>query len=171
MFRPRHAAALTIAATITLTACTTQVAGECLGGEPASTPRPADGVQGTLSMTTPAVTEWEGPQFRIDGCVDATGFNAFLETKPELVQDPAEVALLLFDTQRSEVEVSETVNDGQTTVALLIDTSKVDDSVASRELRATLIAAGETWKVVDARWAQSCQSGRGHANYSVEPCG
>lgn len=121
---------------------------------------------------TPSATgsPWAGARFLPDGQVDVSGFNAHLDARAEVASDAATVARLLFRLAEDQAEVRQVDDDGQSTVTLTVDTSMVDDSVSSQRFEAVLERSGAGWHVLEARWSQACRSGRGHTDYSAEPC-
>jgi hypothetical protein len=59
---------------------------------------------------------------------------------------------------------------GSATVSLRLD-GLLDDSVRSRSYDLTLSRRADgTWRIDTARWAQRCHEGRGHQDFSPEPC-
>jgi hypothetical protein len=46
----------------------------------------------------------------------------------------------------------------------------LDDSIAAERFQLGLVRDGEAWKLDTAAWAQRCAPGRGHEDFSAEPC-
>jgi hypothetical protein len=46
----------------------------------------------------------------------------------------------------------------------------LDDSIAAERFELALVRDGEVWKLDSATWAQRCAPGRGHEDFSTQPC-
>jgi hypothetical protein len=46
----------------------------------------------------------------------------------------------------------------------------LDDSIAAERFVLGLRRQGDVWALASARWAQRCAAGRGHSDFSTEPC-
>jgi hypothetical protein len=117
---------------------------------------------------------WEGPPrpFDQDGTLPIDGFNAYLEG----VEQPwevsangvaAEYALPLVGDARTLQASAGPEGSGPVTVTI---DGLLDDSVAALRLAFALAREGDTWTVTEAGWTQRCQPGRGHQDFSPEPC-
>lgn len=58
---------------------------------------------------------------------------------------------------------------GPQTVVVTLD-GLLDDSVRAERWTLTFDPDGDAYRLVEATWAQSCQSGRGQQDFSPEPC-
>jgi hypothetical protein len=56
---------------------------------------------------------------------------------------------------------------GEVTVVL---EGLLDDSIAAERFVLALRRQGDVWTLASARWAQRCAAGRGHTDFSTEPC-
>jgi hypothetical protein len=58
---------------------------------------------------------------------------------------------------------------GPETVIVTLD-GLLDDSIRAERWTLTFVSEGDTYRLTEAAWAQRCQPGRGHQNFSPEPC-
>jgi hypothetical protein len=58
---------------------------------------------------------------------------------------------------------------GPATATVTLD-GVLDDSVRSERYVLSLARDGDVWRLESAVWAQRCRPGRGHEDYSAEPC-
>lgn len=81
-----------------------------------------------------------------------------------------ELAVAHADVQADEVDIEvREVGPDEVEVLLVHDISGQDDSV--RAVRHVVsVAVDETSRVIDSRIEQACQPGRGHQDFSAEPC-
>lgn len=120
---------------------------------------------------------WEGrPDPQADGTVPVEEFVAFQEDADERWE--RSTALVAGEFLRlDETVASRTVVDadagpeggGPATVTVTL-VGLLDDSVAARRYVLQLRRDGETWTLDSATWAQRCQQGRGHQDFTPEPC-
>jgi hypothetical protein len=104
--------------------------------------------------------------------VDA--FNAHAESVDEpWERDLAKVTdefLTLGEQESGSRSFQSTSNGGNASATLVID-GLADDSVRARSYELTFSRRDDgTWKVESAHWAQRCHEGRGHQDFSPEPC-
>lgn len=138
-------------------------------GAPAS-PEEASGSE--IVYVSAAVAAWDGATQQPDGTVDTSGFEQYVNDMEPPPDDPIEVALLLFDLTHDDVDETETdPTQGSGTRITLLSHIETDDSVASLRRQVTLERAPDgRWTVVETSWDQRCRPGRGHQDYSPEPC-
>jgi hypothetical protein len=131
------------------------------------------------TTTAPAASAWSGLSFPLpeDGSLPVDQFNAYAET----VDEPWERDLagvtneylgenLTDASSRSFQATTAGEGAGSATVSLLLD-GLFDDSVRSRRFDLTLSRRADgTWRIDTAQWAQRCQQGRGHQDFSPELC-
>ena len=104
--------------------------------------------------------------------VDA--FNA----RAESVDEPWERDLaaltdefLALREQESGSRSFQSTSSGDTATATLLVDGLGDDSVRARSYELTFERRADgTWRIVTASWAQRCHEGRGHQDFSPEPC-
>jgi len=71
---------------------------------------------------------------------------------------------------RTTVEgVASAEGTGPQTVTVTLD-GLADDSVRSERWRLTFEPDGDVYRLTEARWSQRCQAGRGHQDFTPEPC-
>lgn len=132
---------------------------------------------GCGSSSTPSA-EWNGPpRAKPNGTLDVAEFNDFLAKGGEdFANSPiAAVAefLGLSQSTASYTKVESTSPGEVRNVAEVVATLQglLDDSV--RDARYTVeLKQDESgmWRLHAADWAQRCQSGRGHQDFSAKPC-
>jgi len=86
--------------------------------------------------------------------------------------DPLEVALHLSGDMNSKVnrDISIVTNNNQVTVTI-VDDGYRDDSIRGKKIVIQLQQdENKVWYVTDAIYGFRCQDGRGHQNYTCEPC-
>ncbi len=154
------------------------LAGACGGDDDEA----AETVTVTVTTTAPAATTtstpgtWAGiPEPPpADGSLAVEEFNAYAES----VDEPWErdIALVTSEfVQREEMETGSssyqgTANGDSATTSLVLD-GLADDSVRARRYDLTLSRRPDgTWRIDTARWAQRCQPGRGHQDFTPELC-
>ena len=160
------------------------MAGACGGDDKATeTVTVAETATVTVTETAPAATtttptsgSWTGlPEPPpADGTLPVDEFNAYAES----VDEPWErdVALVTEEYVRpDETEVANRSYQGS------VNNDTATTSLAPRRAVRRLgpgtplrpdaePATGRTWRVDSARWAQRCQRGRGHQDFTAEPC-
>jgi hypothetical protein len=108
------------------------------------------------------------------GKLPVAAFNAHAESIDEPwerdVQATTERFLALRTQETGDRSFQSSSTGDSASASLLID-GLGDDSVRARsyELAFTRRADG-TWRIDSAAWAQRCHEGRGHQNFSPEPC-
>jgi hypothetical protein len=103
-------------------------------------------------------------------------FNAYAEDVDEpWERSPALLAgefLRLDRTQASRTRIdSEAPGEGTgpATATVTLE-GLLDDSVLATRYVLALTRDGEVWRLESAEWTQRCRQGRGHEDYSTEPC-
>jgi hypothetical protein len=121
--------------------------------------------------------EWPGPPaVAADG---SASVEAFAEYQESIDEDWERSTLLIaaeyldfddVDASRKTIEASsdqEGASDETITVEL---DGLLDDSVRAQRWTLELESAGDVYRLVSARRALRCQAGRGHEDFSAEPC-
>jgi hypothetical protein len=129
-----------------------------------------------VTVTTPTtvtVTETT-PGVPLSGVLPVDAFNARAESVDEpWERDLAKVTdefLALGPQENSTRSFQSTSSGGSGSATLVID-GLGDDSVRARSYELTFTRRDDgTWKVESAHWAQRCHEGRGHQDFSPEPC-
>ena len=108
------------------------------------------------------------------GVLPVDVFNAHAERVDESWErDLAKITdefLALAPQENSTRSFQSTSNGGSGSATLVID-GLGDDSVRARRYELTFTRRDDgTWKVESAHWAQRCHEGRGHQDFSPEPC-
>jgi len=144
------------------------LASACAGGDGEATH--------TVTVTTPTtVTITETTTgVPLSGVLPVDAFNARAESVDEpWERDLAKVTeafLALGPQENSTRSFQSTSNGGSASATLVID-GLGDDSVRARRYELTFTRRDDgTWKVESAHWAQRCHEGRGHQDFSSEPC-
>ena len=117
---------------------------------------------------------WEGPPRPLaeNGALPSDGFNAYLEA----TEQPWEASVTAVATayalplagDASSVQTA-SAPEGASPVTVTIG-GVLDDSVAELRLTLTLERNDDRWTATEATWAQRCRPGRGHQDFSPEPC-
>ena len=127
----------------------------------------------------PAPGTWAGLQFPLpeDGSLPVAAFNAYADS----VDEPWErelggvteefVGKDARDASSRSFQATTAGENGDTATVSLLADGLFDDSVRSRRFDLTLTRQDDgTWRIDTAQWAQRCQQGRGHQNFSPELC-
>jgi hypothetical protein len=120
---------------------------------------------------------WEGPpEPAADGTVGVEEFNSYLEDVDEAWEGSAAVIAAEFVRLDERTATRTTIDEqgsaegaGPATVTLTLD-GLLDDSVRAERWTLELSPSGETFEVTSARRDLRCQPGRGHQDFSPEPC-
>jgi hypothetical protein len=142
----------------------------CTGGD--------DEVTETVTVTTAttvtvtATTQVTGVP--ASGTLPVEAFNAHAESVDEpWERDLSKVAnrFLAPREQGAGSRSVQAVSTGDTgNVSVLIDGLE-DDSVRARRYEVALTRRDDgSWRIASARWAQRCHEGRGHQDFSPQPC-
>ena len=122
----------------------------------------------TVTETTPVAGE------PASGSLPVAAFNEHAESVDEpWERDLSKVAERFLAAREQEagsrsVQGSSTGDTGN--VSVLIDGLE-DDSVRARRYELALTRRDDgSWRVDSVRWAQRCHEGRGHQEFSPEPC-
>ena len=108
------------------------------------------------------------------GVLPVEAFNA----KAERVDEPWERDLakitdefLAIREQESGSRSFNSTSSGDSATATLLVDGLGDDSVRARRYELTFTRRADgTWRIESATWAQRCHEGRGHQDFSAEPC-
>jgi hypothetical protein len=126
--------------------------------------------------TTVTVTETStGPTgVPSSGVLPVDAFNANAERVDEpWERDLAKITdefLAIREPESGSRSFQATSSGDSADVSLLID-GLADDSIRARRYELTLTRRPDgTWRIDSARWAQRCHEGRGHQDFSPEPC-
>lgn len=129
--------------------------------------------------STATAQVWEGPPMPVEGSgqISVAEFNDFVEvSRSGWSRSPRRAAfefLRLDDPEASTTTiVMETNPEGveQAVVTVTLE-GLLDDSVGA--VQYVLVfeqVEGGTYLLVSARWTQQCAPGRGHREFSAEPC-
>jgi hypothetical protein len=120
---------------------------------------------------------WAGPPDpAADGTVAVDGFQEYADGVEEHWEgSPAMSAgeFLRLDEQdaarTSIASVTPAEGTGPATVVVTLD-GLFDDSVRAERWTLTFEQNGDVYRLAEASWAQRCQPGRGHQNFTPEPC-
>jgi hypothetical protein len=121
--------------------------------------------------------DWEGPPDPDDsGNIDVDGFNQFLKDHPNLRRSPTR-ATIRFVKLKDPSALKTTINaqpnqleDPETVRVVLTEDGLADDSVQAVRHALEFQRAGGNWRLRSARRTRRCQPGRGHQDFSPEPC-
>jgi hypothetical protein len=120
---------------------------------------------------------WAGPPDpAADGTVAVEGFAAHQEDVDEAWEGSAAMAAAEFLRLDQRTAASTSIDGrasaegaGPEIVTVTLD-GLFDDSIRAERWTLTFEPEGETYRLTDAAWAQRCQPGRGHEDFSTEPC-
>ena len=109
-----------------------------------------------------------------DGSLPVAAFNDYTESIDEpWERDPALVTAEFVgqhETETGSTSYQGTANGDTATTSLQLE-GLLDDSVSARRYDLELNRRPDgTWKLESAAWAQRCQEGRGHQDFSPELC-
>jgi hypothetical protein len=104
------------------------------------------------------------------------GFNAYAETVDEQWERDVVAVVSAFagaagaDAARQSFEAT-VRGEGSAATATLVRDGLLDDSVRTLRYDAELRRLGSgAWELVSATWSQRCRAGRGHQDFTPEPC-
>jgi len=120
---------------------------------------------------------WSGPPDpATDGTVAVDDFAAYQEDVDEPWEGSAAMAAAEFlrlderTAARTSIEgMASAEGTGPETVVVTLD-GLLDDSIRAGRWTLMFEPDGETYRLTEAKWAQRCQPGRGHQQFSPEPC-
>jgi hypothetical protein len=121
---------------------------------------------------------WSGPlEQKADGTLAIAGFNEFLTGDgQEFARSPIAAVTEFLGLDKSSAAVIEinATSPGEvrnySEVVATLD-GLLDDSVRAARYTVELHRdAQQVWSLRAGDWAQRCQSGRGHQNFSAKPC-
>jgi hypothetical protein len=121
--------------------------------------------------------DWKRPQARPDGTLPVSAFNDFLAGDgQDFAGSPIEAVteFLRLDNTSAAVTTLEATSPGEvrnfSEVVVTLD-GLLDDSVRAARYTIELQRdAGGMWRLRAADWAQQCQPGRGHQDFSAQLC-
>jgi hypothetical protein len=128
------------------------------------------------TTTAPAASAWSGLSFPLpeDGSLPVDQFNAYAETVDEpWERDLAGVMDAFVEAGAGDAcsRSFQATSSGDSATATLTLEGLMDDSVRAQRYELDLGRRDDgTWKVESASWAQRCHEGRGHQDFSPEPC-
>jgi hypothetical protein len=145
------------------------LASACSGGNEEATQ--------TVTVTTPTtvtVTETTTGVPPQSGALPVAAFNA----RAESIDEPWERSLakvtdefLALEPQENSSRSFQSTSSGDSASATLVIDGLGDDSVRARRYELTFTRRDDgSWKVESAHWTQRCHEGRGHQDFSPEPC-
>ncbi|OFW75454.1 MAG: hypothetical protein A2Y55_07010 [Actinobacteria bacterium RBG_16_68_12] len=122
-------------------------------------------------------SSWPGPPDPgTDGAVAVGDFAAYQEDVDEGWEGSAAMAAAEFlrlderTAARTSIEgTASAEGTGPETVVVTLD-GLLDDSIRAERWALTFEPDGETYRLTEASWAQRCQPGRGHQEFSTELC-
>jgi hypothetical protein len=121
---------------------------------------------------------WEGPErpFAADGTIPVEDFDAYADDVDERWErSPVLLAsefVRLDRVQATRTSVDSTAaGEGTETATVTVTLHGLqDDSIAAERYVLGLQRDGAVWQLGSAMWTQSCQSGRGHQDFSPAAC-
>jgi hypothetical protein len=123
-----------------------------------------------------AETEWSGPpQAQADGSIAVDGFNRYLGDYEDYAASPEALAaeFLRLDEHRgatTSLVTSDGAEGGDRVTAVATLEGVLDDSVESVRYVLVVTKEKDGWRLGSAVRTQRCRSGRGHTEFSTEPC-
>lgn len=163
--------------------CLVTMAAAACGRDPSATPTDRPGSTPTHHTPTPTPTptpNWAGPgPLSKDGSVDVTFFNTYVdEVDAGWTRSPLRMALeFLALGDPSEGGAFKTIAEQQAspeggTQATVVVTQQglLDDSVQAIQFMLEFENQGDRWVLLSGTWGQRCQQGRGHQDFTPEPC-
>lgn len=145
------------------------MASSCAGGDDSTTDTVTVTATATVTVTTATTT---GPTAAATLPVDA--FNARAESVDEPWERDLEATtdeFLGLKEQEGGSRSFQSTSSGDTASASLLVDGLGDDSVRARRYELAFSRRDDgTWKIESASWVQRCHEGRGHQDFSAEPC-
>jgi hypothetical protein len=124
----------------------------------------------TVTETTTDTTESPGPA----GTLPVNAFNARAESVDEAWERDLEATtaeFLALEEQEGGSRSFQSTSSGDRASASLLVDGLGDDSVRARRYELTFSRRDDgTWMIESATWVQRCHEGRGHQDFSPEPC-
>ena len=144
------------------------LAGGCAGGDDSTT----DTVTVTATVTVATTTTTTEPTSA--GTLSVDAFNARAESVDEAWERDLQATtdeFLALEEQEGGSRSFQSTSSGDSASATLLVEGLADDSVRARRYELTFTRRDDgTWKIESASWTQRCQEGRGHQDFSAEPC-
>jgi hypothetical protein len=146
--------------------------GGCAGGDDSATDTVTVIVTttATVTETTTDTTESASPS----GTLPVDAFNAHAESVDEPWERDLEKLtdeFVAVGAQEGGSRSFQSTSSGDTATASLLLDGLGDDSVRARRYELTFSRRDDgTWKIESASWVQRCHEGRGHQDFSPEPC-
>ena len=121
---------------------------------------------------------WEGPErpFAADGTIPVEDFTAYADAVDERWERSTVLLageFLRLDRSQATGTTLESSAPGEGTETATVTASLSglqDDSIAAERYVLGLHRSGEIWQLHSAMWTQSCRPGRGHEDFTPEPC-
>ena len=147
------------------------LASGCSGGDGEATETVTVTTATTVTITETSTEPSMAPS---SGTLPVDAFNARAESVDEpWERDLAKVTeeFLALEPQENSARSFQSTSSGDSASATLVIDGLGDDSVRARRYELTFTPRDDgTWKVESARWTQRCHEGRGHQDFSPEPC-
>ena len=148
------------------------LASACSGGDDEATSTVTVTTARTVTVTETSTAPAEVP---LSGVLPVEAFNARAESVDEpWERDLAELTnefLALEGEQEGGSRSFQSTSSGDSASATLLLDGLGDDSVRARRYVLTCSRRNDgTWKIESASWVQRCHEGRGHQDFSAEPC-
>ena len=144
------------------------LASGCAGGDDSTT----DTVTVTATVTVTTTTTTTGPTSA--GTLPVDAFNARAESVDEAWERDLQATtdeFLALEEQEGGSRSFQSTSSGDTASASLLVDGLGDDSVRARRYALAFRRREDgTWKIESASWVQRCHEGRGHQDFSAEPC-
>jgi len=154
------------------------LASACSGGDESATETVTRTTTVTVTTTTTGPATTIPPRLPAplpaEGTLPVHGFNAYMESIDEpWERDLAGVmdAFVEAGAGDSSSRSFQATSSGDSATATLTLEGLMDDSVRAQRYELDLSRRDDgTWKVESASWSQRCHEGRGHQDFSPEPC-
>ena len=132
---------------------------------------PAGTAHGSRGRPTTPTAPWT-LETNADGSITAVGFNEFIRARrPPWGESPGRAALELARRGGGEpgsgIEAS---SDPATPDQVMVVAELADDSVRLLRLDLVFRRDGDVVQLVSGTWTFQCHEGRGHQDFSLEPC-
>ena len=148
------------------------LASGCAGGDDSTTDTVTVTATATVTVTTTTTTTTSGPTSA--GTLPVDAFNARAESVDEAWERDLQATtdeFLALEEQEGGSRSFQSTSSGDTARASLLVDGLGDDSVRARRYELAFSRREDgTWKIESASWVQRCHEGRGHQDFSAEPC-
>jgi hypothetical protein len=182
-------AALLVLAGLVSLACASEPRSSTQAASPRPSPKatvkpsPNVTVKPSPTVTAPAspeaAPEWEGsPEFEPSGNIPVDEFNAYIESaEPSWAFSPLRTILEFLSLDDPDARTTTVVMEtgspegGDRAVVTVTEDGLADDSVRALRIVLEVERQGDgSWRLLSAAWAQRCQAGRGHQDFTPELC-